>query len=202
MSITGFFNYNGLTTMQHIDVKEKFLNLLVELKPSKILEIGTASGGLTLLIRNLLDEIGLEKTSIETYDVNHPNYLQNFVDGGSNIKINVKNVFNHNYNELLDGKEVVDYITSEGVTLVLCDGGSKINEFNLLSDYLKVGDVIMAHDYSPNREYFEENLLDKVWNWMEIQDSDIDECCKRNNLIPYMAEEFKQVVWVCKIKKK
>ena len=202
MSITGFFNYNGLTTMQHIDVKEKFLNLLVELKPSKILEIGTASGGLTLLIRNLLDEIGLEKTSIETYDVNHPNYLQNFVDGGSNIKINVKNVFNHNYNELLDGKEVVDYITSEGVTLVLCDGGSKINEFNLLSDYLKVGDVIMAHDYSPNREYFEENLLDKVWNWVEIQDFDIDECCKRNNLIPYMAEEFKQVVWVCKIKKK
>lgn len=201
MAITGFFNYRNLTTMQHIDVKEKFLKLLMELRPQKVLEIGTASGGLTLLIRDLLDDIGLTETIIETYDVNHPNYLQNYVDNGSKININVKNIFNHNYNQMIDGDAVINFIKSEGTTLVLCDGGSKINEFNLLSDYLKVGDVIMAHDYSPNKNYFENTLLDKIWNWMEIQDSDIIECCTKNNLLPYMEDDFKQVVWVCKIKK-
>jgi hypothetical protein len=201
MAITGFFNYRNLTTMQHIDVKEKFLKLLMELRPQKVLEIGTASGGLTLLIRDLLDDIGLTETIIETYDVNHPNYLQNYVDNGSKININVKNIFNHNYNQMIDGGGVINFIKSEGTTLVLCDGGSKINEFNLLSDYLKVGDVIMAHDYSPNKNYFENTLLDKIWNWMEIQDSDIIECCTKNNLLPYMEDDFKQVVWVCKIKK-
>ena len=58
----------------------------------------------------------------------------------------------------------------------------------------------MAHDYAANLEVFENNIKGKVWNWMEIQDSDIDDCCAKFNLIPLNQEEFTNVAWVCKIK--
>lgn len=200
MNITGFFIYRNLMTMQHPSIEEKFTKLLTELKPVKVLEIGTSSGGLTLLLRDILDNNGLESTRLVSYDVNDPIYLRNYVNEGANIELKVENIFNQQYDKLENGQNVIDIITSEGTTLVLCDGGSKKNEFRILSDYLKVGDVIMAHDYSPNESYFQEHINNKIWNWLEIQDSDINESCNRNNLIPYMEDDFRQVVWACKIK--
>jgi predicted O-methyltransferase YrrM len=200
MDITGFFIYRDLMTMQHPSIEEKFTKLLTELKPVKILEIGTSSGGLTLLLRDILDKNNLESTRLVSYDVNDPIYLRHYVNDGSKIELMVENIFNQQYDKLENGENVIDIITSDGVTLVLCDGGSKKNEFRILSDYLKVGDVIMAHDYSPNENYFQEHINNKVWNWLEIQDSDIKESCDKNNLVPYMEDDFKQVVWACKIK--
>jgi len=187
-------------TMQHPSIEEKFTKLLTELKPVKVLEIGTSSGGLTLLLRDILNNNGLESTRLVSYDINDPIYLRNYVNEGVNIELKVENIFNHQYDKLENGQNVIDIITSDGTTLVLCDGGNKKNEFRILSDYLKVGDVIMAHDYSPNEPYFQEYINNKVWNWLEIQDSDINESCTINNLIPYMEDDFRQVVWVCKIK--
>jgi hypothetical protein len=201
MNITGIFNYKGLSIMQHTSIEEKFTKLLTELKPIKVLEIGTSSGGLTLLIRDILDRNEMKSTRLVSYDINDPVYLRQSLDENSRIELKVENIFNHNYNKLEKGQEVIDIITSEGVTLVLCDGGSKKNEFVILSDYLKVGDVIMAHDYAPDETYFEEHINNKVWNWLEIKDSDIDESCTKNNLVPYMENDFREVVWVCKIKK-
>lgn len=195
--ITGYFTYKGLTIMQHKDVAIQFEKLITEIKPKRILEIGTSSGGLTLLLRDLLDNNGFESTELRTYDVNDPQYLYQHK---KNIDIRVKNVFNHQYNELTEKDEVIDFITQEGPTIVLCDGGSKINEFNILSQYIKKGDIIMAHDYSKNNEYFEQNIKNKIWNWCEITESHIQVSSQINNLVPYMEEEFASVVWVCKIK--
>ena len=200
MNISGFFIYRDLMTMQHPSIEENFTKLLTELKPVKVLEIGTSSGGLTLLLRDILNNNGLESTRLVSYDINDPIYLRNYVNEGVNIELKVENIFNHQYDKLENGQNVIDIITSDGTTLVLCDGGNKKNEFRILSDYLKVGDVIMAHDYSPNEPYFQEHINNKVWNWLEIQDSDINESCTINNLIPYMEDDFRQVVWVCKIK--
>ena len=200
MDIAGFFVYRNLTTMQHTSIEEKFLKLITTLKPTKVLEIGTSSGGLTLMLRDILDNNGLESTRLVSYDVNDPKYLRHYLDEGTNIELKIENVFNNAYDKLENGQEVIDLISSEGTTLVLCDGGSKKNEFKILSDYLKIGDVIMAHDYSPNEEYFQEHIHGKIWNWLEIQDSDINDACLKNNLVPYMDDDFKQVVWVCKIK--
>lgn len=200
MNITGYFVYRDLMIMQHTSIEEKFTKLLTESKPNKVLEIGTSTGGLTLLLRDILDKNGMETTRLISYDVNDPIYLRHYVNEGSNIELKVENIFSCQYDKLENGQEVVDIITSEGATLVLCDGGSKKNEFRILSDYLKVGDVIMAHDYAPNETYFKEHINNKVWNWMEIQDSDINESCVKNNLVPYMEDDFRQVVWVCKIK--
>ena len=75
MNITGFFIYRNLTTMQHTSIEEKFTKLITEIKPVKVLEIGTSSGGLTLLLRDILDNNGLESTRLVSYDVNDPVYL-------------------------------------------------------------------------------------------------------------------------------
>lgn len=200
MEITGFFSYKGLTIMQHESIKEKFTNLINKIKPSKVLEIGTASGGLTLLIRDILDSNGFQGTKLLTYDVYDPNYLRYHVENGSKIDIRVETIFDNRYEEFENATEAINFVESEGVTLVLCDGGNKKNEFRLFSNHLKKGDVIMAHDYSPNIDFFEEKVRNKIWNWFEIQDSDIEESCVKNNLSPFMEEDFRQAVWVCKIK--
>jgi predicted O-methyltransferase YrrM len=199
--VTGWFTYEGIVIQQHEDVGIVFEQLFKLTKPSQILEIGTASGGLTLLLRDLLDRISMENTEIRTYDVESKHYLSSYIENGTKIDSRIKDVFNHSYDELVEIDEINSYIQKDGVTVVLCDGGSKKNEFRILSDYLKVGDIIMAHDYSPNQEYFEKNVNNQIWNWLEIQDLDINESCIKNNLSPFMEDEFRKVVWVCKIKK-
>jgi hypothetical protein len=97
-------------------------------------------------------------------------------------------------------QDVIDYIKQDGITLILCDGGSKIHEFKILSDYMKIGDFIMAHDYSENSETFKESVYLKIWNWHEISDKDIQDACDKNNLITYNKSIFDQVAWVCKKK--
>jgi len=69
-----------------------------------------------------------------------------------------------------------------------------------LSNYLKVGDFILAHDYAENKENFEEKIKLKIWNWHEIQFSDIKEACEKNNLDNFQKEIFENVVWTCRIK--
>ena len=94
-------------------------------------------------------------------------------------------------------QEIITYIQSKGISLVLCDGGDKVKEFKTLSKYLKVDDIIMTHDYAPNKQYFEEYVKDKIWNWHEIQDSDIENSIYDNNLKSYMRDEFLNAAWAC-----
>jgi cephalosporin hydroxylase len=192
--IQGNFNYRDIPIQQHEDIQSAFYNLIASAKPSQILEIGTASGGLTLMIKDILNDLSMN-TTLRTYDVEKKHYLNE----GNDIEVIIKNVFNDQYDALIDN-DVKDYINREGRTIVLCDGGNKINEFNILSEYLKDGDIIMAHDYCCNTDEFFKDYKDKIWNWLEIQDSDISESVAKYNLKPYMKEQFKNVVWVCKIK--
>lgn len=196
--ISGHFIYKNFIVSQHPDVASKFKKLLIDLKPNRILEIGTADGGLTIILRDLLDDIGLSKTKIRTYDILEQKKLKE--KNLSGIEIITKSPFNYPYSDLEYRDEIKDFIQLEGKTLVLCDGGSKKNEFRLLSEFLKIGDVIMAHDYAPNINYFNVHIKNKIWNWLEIEDSDIDKSCEKYNLKPYMEDDFISVVWACKKK--
>jgi hypothetical protein len=202
--VTGWYVYKDTTTLQHQDVGEKFKKLFEATTPSQVLEIGTSYGGLTLLIRDLLDGVNLKQSTLRTYDVIETGryWLKHAIQNGANIDLRVKNVFNHIYDGLVEEEEIKSFIQQSGPTIVLCDGGSKKNEFKILSSYLKKGDVIMAHDYAPNLDFFNEHINNKVWNWLEIQDSDIQETADQYQLEPFMQEEFQKVVWVCKIKTK
>ena len=118
--ISGWFIYNNILIQQHKNVKNVFNQLVNRIKPKRVLEIGTASGGLTLLIRDILDESSLHDTSLRSYDVIDKHYLHDQIKNGRNIEVIIKDVFNHQYNELKERDEIVNYIQDDGVTLVLC----------------------------------------------------------------------------------
>jgi hypothetical protein len=204
-TIRGWYSYKDTTTLQHEDIATHLRTLFATIKPSQVLEIGTSYGGLTLLVRDLLDEVGSTECDFRTYDIMETNrfYLEEAIKNGAKIDFRIKNVFNTNVDNLREGEEneVINYIQNPGPSIVLCDGGFKKGEFRILSQYLKPGDIIMAHDYSPSTEYFEEHINNKVWNWLEIQDSDIQEAVDKYSLEPFMQDDFQKVVWVCKIKK-
>jgi len=188
----------NLTTQQNPNMFGAFRQLLETVRPSQILEIGTAGGGTTQFIRDVLDEIGLESTRIRSFEVKEKKWYPDM--RSANIEIIIENIFSKSYREIEKPEFVNDFIQSEGTTIVLCDGGSKINEFKTLAEYLKVGDIIMAHDYVDTKENFIENYKNKIWNWREIGDEHIDSTCDRYNLVNYMKETFDPAVWVCKIK--
>ena len=202
-NISGWYPYKGTTTLQHANIATPLKALFNAVKPSHVLAIGTSYGGLTLLIRDLLDEVGLEQSDFRSYDVMETDryHLEEAIKNGSKIDFRIKNIFNHPYSELVEVDEIKEFLHRPGPSIIMCDGGSKKNEFRILSPFLRPGDIIMAHDYSPSTSYFEEHINNKVWNWHEIQDSDIQESINTYNLEPFMQEEFQKVVWVCKIKK-
>jgi cephalosporin hydroxylase len=198
--VKGHFIYKNLIISQHESIGSVFDKLIKQIKPKRILEIGTADGGLTLMLKDLLNDNGLNNSIIRTYDILEQTNLKNKnVDG---IEIITKSPFNYPYSDLEYPDEIKEFVQSEGTTLVLCDGGFKINEFILISQFLKVGDVIMAHDYAHDSDVFKKEIENKIWDWHEIQYSDISNACEINNLESYMLDEFKQVVWVCKMKTK
>lgn len=201
--ITGWFSYKGTTIQQHLQVGDKLRSLFNNSSPAQVLEIGTASGGLTILIRDLLNELNLLDIPLRSYDINpdHRRYeLLNRIQEGENIEFILKNIFNDTYDSLIKTEEITQFIQRPGKTIVMCDGGSKQDEFRILSPLLKPGDIIMAHDYSPDSSYFEKYINGKVWNWHEIKDEDIQNVVTTYNLQPYMQEEMQKILWVCKIK--
>lgn len=202
-NISGWFGYKGVTTMQIPAINVPFKELFNTIKPHRVLEIGTSSGGLTLMLRDILDDLGLTDCDFRSYDTNPDHDRTILLNSNLNYDFRLKNLFNQPYSDLCDvnGQEVIDYIAEEGPIIVLCDGGCKINEFNILSKFLKPGDIIMAHDYAPTVEYFESHNKNKIWNWCEIFDKDVADACNNNNLIPYMADEFTAVVWLCRKRK-
>ena len=194
-------SYDGLSICQHHGIVEPFLTLFAEVRPSRVIEIGTAAGGLTLLLRDALDLLKLETTAITTYDVINSPLKERIESNALNINFFQTNLFSENYDFLLDEQVIKEQIQSEGTTVLLCDGGRKSQEFNLLSSFLKPGDIIMAHDYARDSKFFQEEIYNKIWYWHEIQDSHISDSCEKNNLVPFMQEQFEKVVWVCKKKK-
>jgi uncharacterized UPF0146 family protein len=188
--------FQGHTAQQSHFAYEVFYNFIKEIKPKRILEIGTALGGFTEFLFIIINELGLD-TQILSYDISERPWYSQMIDKGINIK--VENIFSPNWDSV--NPEVEEYIKGDGITIVLCDGGWKIGEFKLLSTYLKNDDFILAHDYAENKVTFEEKIQNKIWNWHEIQDSDISESCIKNNLELYNKETFEGAAWTCRIKK-
>lgn len=187
-------SFDGHSAQQHHDVYKVFYEFIKEIKPKRILEIGTALGGFTMFLKTVIDELRLD-TKIMTFDISARPWYSDMVKRG--IDVRVQDIFG-DYKDV--PLEIKNYISSEGTTIVLCDGGWKIGEFNVLSKYIKSGDFIMAHDYSVDKTTFENEINNKIWNWCEIVEEDITKPSKENNLNFYNQDKFSKVVWVCKIK--
>ena len=206
--IKGYTLYKGLTTQQHKDFFEVLKNFLNEIKPSRVLEIGTAEGGFILAVRNILDDMGLNEVPIKTFDV--VNYESHEKLKKQNIEVIIENIFNEKpkffwglvpiFSLSLKNKEIKPYIQNDGTTVVFCDGVYKIGEFNCITPLLKKGDFILAHDYVDTWQKYKSNFKNKIWNWCEITEADIEQSVIENNLKFYNQDKFSQAVWVCKVK--
>lgn len=187
--------YNNWAAQQNYKAFEIFYNFIRDVKPKRILEIGTSLGGFTSFLKYACNQLGIE-CDILTFDIYEKSWYNELSKMG--IDVRIENIFSNEYQTL--SQEVIDFIRLEGTTIVLCDGGDKVREFNILSDYLKKGDFILGHDYAVNKDTFEESINKKIWNWHELSESDIKNACDRNLLEDYNRTTFESVVWVCKIK--
>ena len=167
-------------TKQHDGVRKAIPEFLKRVEPDRIIEIGSLNFGFTALLSDHFDgeivsyEIDLSKST------QHNNLL---LAGGTNVEAKFKSAFD-------DYKFIEEFIQREGRTLVFCDGGNKIKEFIELSDFLKSGDVICAHDFkNTNKKYNRPK-----WT-VEITDVDIQEAIDKHELVEYEADLMLPVVW-------
>ena len=191
-SLSAFMNH---TAQQSHNAYQVFYDFLKEIKPKRILEIGTALGGFTEFLKIVIDELNLD-CKIISYDINARPWYGDMINKG--IDVRVENIFNETFTEVKD--EVINFVKSDGTTIVLCDGGWKIGEFKIFAKHIKNLDFILAHDYSFSEEVYLNEIKDKIWNWCEITESDIEQSVIENNLKSYQADKFSQAVWVCKVK--
>jgi hypothetical protein len=191
----GLSGYNYQACQQTENAFEVFFDFLKDVKPSNIIEIGTALGGFTILLKQFIDQLQLN-CNLLTYDIISYNWYDDLRAKG--IDVRVENIFTENYE--VNDPYVQEYIQRPGRTIVLCDGGSKKDEFRALSSFLKPGDYILAHDYAYNREVFEASINRKIWNWCEITQEDVESSCLLHNLLPYKEDIFNRVAWTCRKK--
>jgi len=193
----GYFNFQvpsaeGKTFIasQVSIVEEYFEPFLIREDFDIVIEIGTFKGGLTILLDEIRKQNNL-KFKLHTLDIAIWNEFEfaPVLDEFSKREIPFHKV---------------DIFSEKGITLVksllesnlkvcvLCDGGSKIEEFKFFSDYLKPGDIIMAHDY-----FHDIAPYSCPWEWKEISFSDIKPSIESNSLEMYLDTLFPQVAWAC-----
>jgi len=187
--------YKDTLLQQRAEVMDVFPKLLENLKPSRVIEIGTGHGGLTLFLQDNIQQ----NADVFSFEI---------LPRPSHEKIKSCGVNLYNDNIFVDPpaswkkyevtSKWVPIFKQKKPLLVLVDGGNKIAEFNGIASQLDSGDVIMLHDYATNKTEFEAL---KVWKWMEAEYTQIEEACSQHNLVPYMHSEFLNVAWGCFIKK-
>jgi hypothetical protein len=177
-----FVNDVPASQVAHIgQVMDRFAEFLKS-PVATIVEVGTHKGGFTTLLAN---HKGFSSAKVHTFDI--VDMLDENYVTGANTYHYLENVFVTNTVEKL--------VASPGTTLLFCDGGNKVKEFNLFSKFLKPGDFIFCHDYAVSPDKFERQIKNKVWNWLEIDYSKIAASIAEHNLTPVMPEIFENAVW-------
>jgi hypothetical protein len=157
-----------------------------DIKIGRIIELGTAHGGLSVLFGIFALSYGCKYITYDIFDT--PNYKDLF--NRLSVDFRQRDIFSSE-------KEIAEEIQSDGVTILFCDGGNKIKEFNLFSQYLKSGDVILAHDYSKDKETHENYMRNNIWSFHEIDYNSISDAVKNNNLEPFMSQIAEKAAICC-----
>ncbi len=100
-----------------------------EIKPKRIIEIGTYRWGMSLFFSEHCKEF--YTYDIKQFPTSHTELLKHFTKA---------DVF-----KIED--DIGTLIQKQGTTLVFCDGGNKARELALFADWLKPGDYIAVHDW-------------------------------------------------------
>jgi tRNA A58 N-methylase Trm61 len=193
----GFCTIKYIFTMQNYGVQECLYELFSNLNVNNVIEVGTHSGGFTTML-SLAREKANKNFNIYTYDLQHVHHIDEISE-----KYNFK-VFKCGIFEGIENDDTTKNIFNNPNKIIFVDGGNKKLEFNSLAKYLLPGDIIAAHDYCKNSKVFEENQKNKkVWQWMEVQESDVIDTINKYNLVdlPHdLTRKFEEVAWLIKAK--
>tara|TARA_R110000787_G_scaffold102000_3_gene207765 strand:- start:417 stop:965 length:549 start_codon:yes stop_codon:yes gene_type:complete len=153
--------YRECSMLQVPNVPELFTHIKENKEITNVVEMGTCFGGLT----NFLADI-FPKLTIHTFDI-----INNVVSfyGHANINFILEDV--HSQDTLTKYKDVLSL--ENGSSLLVIDGGDKALEFNYLKHFAKSGDILMVHDFSIDREDFD-NRGKAIWDCFECGESDLD----------------------------
>jgi cephalosporin hydroxylase len=197
--LAGFTKYQGLLAHQAPHYLPVWTAFLTDVRPARIVEIGTAEGGFILSLKHAMDGIN-PQCVVRSYDMNARGPYAELRTKG--VDVHLENLFNYNYDDLLPEKRdgITAFIQEPGTTVVICDGGSKTNEFRLLAPLMKDGDFILAHDYAESQAHFYAEISGRIWNWCEITEDDIREVSLAENLVRVWNKQFEAIAWVCKQK--
>lgn len=152
-----------------------------------VIDLGTGRGGFSLFLH---EQAAAINSKFVTYDANE-NSITNIKSKIPDVDARVGDVF-----DIYTQGEIEKLIDSSGKVAVFCDAGNVVKCFNTYSDLIKQDDLILVHDYAPNKQVFESEYRNKIWNWMEVSDQDIDESMSKNKLIK-VFEQVQKAAWLC-----
>lgn len=178
------FHHKGIRSSQHKKASSVFNKTILK-KFSRIIELGSGKGAFTMLLsKSGSDVIGYESSK---------EFFQ-----ASPIPKNVKVIFkDYNKEEISIKKQ----IQKKGKTLLLLDGGQKINDFHKFSKYLKKDDVIMIHDYGDDAETFRRKAEAINWLWgQEVKLKNIQPTIESIGLKKWEFDRFSTILWGAFIK--
>ena len=165
---------------QHTKIMaSKILSVIKDQNPKIFVELGTFQGGITLAVHEKFPEL-------EIYTFDRKNY------SGDEIR---KRIFGNNvhffYGDILrlsqeekklpEGKKktyfendidqaetVIEILRNEqGKILLYCDNGKKVDEINMFSKYLKIGDILGCHDWLA--EVFPELIVEGIKDFKVLE---------------------------------
>lgn len=188
----GGFVHQGAYTRQNPAVLQVFPEFFDTHAFDLVIELGADEGGMSMMLQDQCDKMEAEFHAFEIRDVTGI-FRNNPLCRMRCIMLHIADVLDEDTYQM-----IARTIEVSGRSLILCDGGDKVREFCLYSQALKVGDVIMAHDYAVNGQEFEKYRGER-WNWFEISEDDIASACATHGLVDFYPE-FQRVAWACKIK--
>lgn len=180
----------GLHMSQHPQAVVKLNQLLKSTSPARIIEIGTGNGGLTTLFALYCKMTG---TSLHTYDKTEGKHNSLLRLLGCNVS------FKDALEDPKAVEEIKELVSAPGRTIIFCDAGKAL-EFNLYAPSMKVGDLILMHDFAPTPEEFETEIKAKgVWGSLEAWYERVAETCEKCHI--EHTTYFNDVVWSCGIRR-
>ncbi len=153
---------------------------LLELRPARVIELGTGKGGFALMLARLCQAI---RCDFFTFDHKLDDSLIHQLCrlGGRAQKADL-------YSAEIQA-EIANLIQMNGQTVLLCDGGNKVREMHDFASTMKPGDIIAAHDYIASPE-----AKGRVWRTSEITLEDVSDLL--HECEQWRTDWFDQAAWL------
>jgi len=181
-----YLTYKGVLAGQTKTTPDLLAKIIKENNFSLIIEIGTHRGGLSLWLNDNKPE------ACDFYTADITSEHLKIDTKKEKIKFLLGDCFTSQF------ETISNLIKTSEQVLLLCDGGNKEKEFKTFAPLLKVGDVIMCHDFAEDQYTYDK--VQRQIGWPSNSESHIGNLTNEihsNNLKPYLLEEAKHCFWGC-----